>query len=65
MKVCLGDNREGVNSGETQSEVTLMPTFFLCLSVSPLKERLSLVLDAARPLLTPGCIHRRPKNTGR
>ena len=34
--------------------MTLLPTFFLCLSASPLKERLLLGLEAARPLLTPG-----------
>ena len=47
---------EIVGKGETlgRLRVTLMRAFFLCLSPSPLKERLLLVLDSARILLTPG-----------
>ena len=36
MKVCLGDNREGVNSGETQSD---LDAHFLPLSLSISIER--------------------------
>ena len=47
---------ETVKKGTTlgRLRVTLMPAFFHCLSASPLKERLLLVLMAARPLWTPG-----------
>ena len=34
--------------------MTMMPTFFLCFSASPLKERLLLVLEAARPFADTG-----------
>ena len=47
---------ETVGKGTTLGRLTetLMPAFFHCLSASPLKERLLLVLVTVRPLLTPG-----------